>query len=149
MSQVLYQCTDNNRMRGASFWTADAEPIFNEGLQILSAMAACQTVAQASFQSADLWPGQGSGGVGTSANVLDSAVLIFASQGTTIRLVILGADPAIYLSDGETVNLANPDVANLIATCGANNLSTRTGRTIDACLRGYRISLPAAPVYRY
>jgi len=85
---------------------------------------------------------------GGGSNLIDCAVLTFASlTGKIIRLTIPSPDPAIYLSDGETVD---PTViASLIATATtAGNLTTADGSNAATYISGQRYVLPVQPYNR-
>lgn len=149
MSQIIWTATDGKRTHGASFYRQVPEAYDDGAAAVLFFAARCQTVSQVSYQAADLYPAV-TQGIASTANVLDCAVIVMgAANGQTIRFVILGADPSIYLSDGETVDISNPNVLGLVGSFGANQVCTRGGSIATDYLRGYRIMLPAAPVYKY
>jgi len=151
MSQITWTSTDGRRARAASFWTGDSPELdYFTGQAIITAAAPLMLAAPISYMATDFFGANLGTTPSPSANILDAAVLVFqTTNAAQIKLVIPGVDPAIFMADRETVNPANANVAAFIAACFTNNLSNRANAGLGGYLRGYRISLPDAPVYRY
>lgn len=149
MSQIVWVGSDGVQARSASFWTNYPELYSLGGSAILSALQGLSFAQIAAYQAIDLFP-NGGPPPGAGADVLDAACFVFATaRGSQVKILALSADPSIYLSDGESVDPSNGAVISFIAACNANGLSTRGGDGVVTWLRGYRVRLPASPIYRY
>jgi len=83
-------------------------------------------------------PDSGNGGSGAYSTHRDMATLLFKTAANiTVKLTIVAPDEAIFLADAETVNLANVNVAALVADC-LSHLTDTQENPVVRCERGYR-----------
>lgn len=119
------------------------QPTVNQN--IASAIAQISRATNTTLTYSEVAPGVNNTMLSPS-NVLIGAKLGFVTvNGGRAWLLVPGADPSIYLADGETVDPTNTGVANLIGVFIANGV-TAGGVAIAGYVTGTRIVLPSNPL---
>lgn len=114
--------------------------------QVANDIAACSKGFKSrTTKEVDLFgPSVGTGSTGAYGTILDVAIFLFrCADGSAMSIVVPEPKQAIFTSDNETVDPAQPNAAALITDAMAH-VTTKNGITLTGFTRGYRSRLTTA-----